>query len=146
MSKARQISEAIATEFVELPDSVKLDYLFEFSETLKALPAKYLEHPDLLEKVEECQSPVYLFVEVDKLRLVRVFMTAPPEAPTTRAFAAILQTILDGQPVDDVLAFDADYPSKIGLTSLVSPLRIRGMLGMLNRIKKQVQQKADKNG
>jgi cysteine desulfuration protein SufE len=73
-------------------------------------------------------------------------MTAPLEAPTTRAFAAILQTILDGQPVDDVLAFDADYPSKIGLTSLVSPLRIRGMLGMLNRIKKQVQQKADKNG
>ena len=28
------------------------DYLLEFSETLKDLPAKYLEHPDLLEKVK----------------------------------------------------------------------------------------------
>ncbi len=32
-----------------------------------------------------------------------------------------------------------DYPQTIGLTEAVSPLRIRGMMGMLGRVQRQVQ-------
>jgi len=34
-----------------------------------------------------------------------------------------------------------DYPSDLGLTEAVSPLRIRGMTAMLGRIKRQVRAK-----
>ena len=118
----------------------RLNLLLEFSENLPELPPRYADHPDLLERVEECQSPIYLFVEVTD-GIVHLFFTAPAEAPTTRGFASILHAVIDGLSVADVLSFDDDFPGKIGLTEAVSPLRIRGMRGMLARIKRQVSEK-----
>lgn len=118
----------------------RLNLLLEFSENLPELPPRYADHPDLLERVEECQSPIFLFVEVID-GIVHLFFTAPAEAPTTRGFASILHTVIDGLTVDEVLSFDDDFPGKIGLTEAVSPLRIRGMRGMLARIKRQVSEK-----
>lgn len=118
----------------------RLNLLLEFSENLPELPPKYADHPDLLERVEECQSPIFLFVEVTD-GIVHLFFTAPAEAPTTRGFASILHAVIDGLSVADVLSFDDDFPGKIGLTEAVSPLRIRGMRGMLARIKRQVSEK-----
>jgi len=136
-SQAQEIIHA----FDEVPETQKLELLLEYSDALPELPAKYSEHPDLLERVEECQSPVYLFVEVDA-SIAKIFLTAPMEAPTTRGFASILQLALNNQPIDKVLDFDDSFVSSLGLTSLVSPLRIRGMHGMLNRIKRQVREKS----
>ncbi len=118
----------------------RLNLLLEFSENLPELPPRYADHPDLLERVEECQSPIFLFVEVID-GIVHLFFTAPAEAPTTRGFASILHAVIDGLSVDEVLSFDDDFPGKIGLTEAVSPLRIRGMRGMLARIKRQVSEK-----
>ena len=118
----------------------RLNLLLEFSENLPELPPRYADHPDLLERVEECQSPIFLFVEVTN-GIVHLFFTAPAEAPTTRGFASILHAVIDGLSVADVLSFDDDFPGKIGLTEAVSPLRIRGMRGMLARIKRQVSEK-----
>lgn len=140
MSLAKNAAE-LAEDFNEIPLKDRLQLLLEFSEKLPELPARYADHPDLLERVEECQSPVYLFVEVTD-GIVSLFFTAPAEAPTTRGFASILHELLDGQAVPDVLAFDDDYPSKLGLLEAVSALRLRGMSGMLRRIKRQVADKA----
>lgn len=118
----------------------RLNLLLEFSENLPPLPSRYADHPDLLERVEECQSPIFLFVEVND-GVVHLFFTAPEEAPTTRGFASILHAAMDGLTVEQTLAVDDDFPSKIGLTEAVSPLRIRGMRGMLARIKRQVRDK-----
>jgi cysteine desulfuration protein SufE len=118
----------------------RLNLLLEFSENLPALPSRYLDHPDLLERVEECQSPIYLFVEINN-GVVNLFFSAPEEAPTTRGFASILFATMDGLTVEQTLAVDDDFPSKIGLSEAVSPLRIRGMRGMLARIKRQVREK-----
>jgi len=136
-SSAREIIDA----FTEVPDSQKLELLLEYSDSLPEIPKHYAEHPDLLERVEECQSPVYLFVEIQD-GVANIFLTAPVEAPTTRGFASILQLALDKQRVDVVLDFDDTFVSELGLTNLVSPLRIRGMHGMLNRIKRQVREKS----
>jgi cysteine desulfuration protein SufE len=118
----------------------RLNLLLEFSENLPALPARYADHPDLLERVEECQSPIYLFVEVVD-GVVNLYFSAPEEAPTTRGFASILHATMNGLTVAETLAVDDDFPNKIGLTEAVSPLRIRGMRGMLARIKRQVREK-----
>ena len=134
-------AQEIIDAFSEVPHTQKLELLLEYSEGLPVLPAKYLEHPDLLERVEECQSPVYLFVELEGEN-VSIFLTAPDEAPTTKGFANILQLALNNQTVQTVLDFDDAFVSKLGLETLVSPLRIRGMHGMLNRIKRQVREKS----
>jgi cysteine desulfuration protein SufE len=133
----------IKTDFRELGLKDRLQLLLEFSNELPALPARYLEHPDLLERVEECQSPVFLFVDVDDSDTVHLFATAPEESPTTRGFASILVQGLSGLSVAEVAAVPDDYPSDLGLTEAVSPLRIRGMTAMLGRIKRQVREKAD---
>ena len=135
-----ETASALIEDFQAIGVKDRLNLLLEFSENLPELPGRYVDHPDLLERVEECQSPIFLFVEV-KEGIVHLFFTAPAEAPTTRGFASILHAVFDGLRVEDVLNFDDDFPSKIGLTEAVSPLRIRGMRGMLARIKRQVSEK-----
>ena len=134
-------AQEIISAFAEVPQSLKLELLLEYSENLPDLPERYKDHPELLERVEECQSPVYLFVELDEQNIVNIFLTAPDEAPTTKGFASLLQLALDQQPADTVLNFDDSFVDALGITDLVSPLRIRGLQGMLMRIKRQVKEK-----
>jgi cysteine desulfuration protein SufE len=131
----------ISEGFLELEEPDRLQLLLEFANELPELPARYAEHPDLFERVEECQSPVFIFVEVDESHYVHLFATAPRESPTTRGFASILVQGLAGLSVEQVLAVPDDYPQMLGLTRAVSPLRIRGMGGMLGRTKRQLLKK-----
>ena len=131
----------IADDFTALPEPDRLQLLLEFSQDLPPLPARYAEHPDLLEPVPECQSPVFLAVEVDDDDTVHLFFEAPPESPTTRGFAGILHAGLDGLSVAEVLETPAEFSAQLGLRDLVSPLRLRGLAAMLARIKTQVRGK-----
>jgi len=133
--------EAIRDDFLELGIKDRLQLLLEFANELPELPAHYAEHPDLFERVEECQSPVFLFVDIDANSIVHLYATAPKEAPTTRGFASILVQGLEGLTADEVLAVADDFPGTIGLTEAVSPLRIRGMTAMLGRTKRQIREK-----
>lgn len=131
----------IRDEFLELPEPDRLQLLLELSRELPPIPAEFDGHPELCERVAECQSPVYIVIEVDADDRVAMHATAPPEAPTTRGFASILAQGVTGLAADEVLAIPDDYPQSIGLTRAVSPLRIAGMTGMLMRAKRQVRAK-----
>lgn len=133
--------QEIADDFESVPGKERLQLLLEFAEELPALPARYAGHTELLEQVPECQTPLFLAVEVDDQDAVHLFFDAPREAPTTRGFAGILHAGLDGLSADDVLATPAEFSSQLGLHDLVSPLRLRGMAAMLARIKRQVREK-----
>jgi cysteine desulfuration protein SufE len=131
----------IKEEFLALEVRERLQLLLEFANELPDLPERYRDHPDLLERVEECQSPVYIFVEVDDAGAVQLFATAPRESPTTRGFASIVSQGLAGLTVEQVLAVPETYPQDLGLTEAVSPLRIRGMTALLGRAKQQLLRK-----
>jgi cysteine desulfuration protein SufE len=133
--------EEIAEDFSAATSPEKLQLLLEFSDELPELPERYAGHDELLERVDECQSPLFLVVEVadDAERSVHLFFHAPAESPTTRGFAGILHEGLDGLPAADVLAVPEDAPYRFGLGEAVSPLRLRGMVAMLSRIKRQVR-------
>ncbi|GAA4147011.1 SufE family protein [Leifsonia shinshuensis] len=131
----------IRDDFQALEQNDRLQLLLEFSDELPDLPERYRDHPDLLERVEECQAPVFIFVEVDDNDIVHLYATAPKEAPTTRGFASILVQGLAGLTADEVLAVPDDFPNTLGLTQAVSPLRIRGMSALLGRTKRQVRAK-----
>ena len=135
--------QEIVDDFHAVPDKDRLQLLLEFSQELPPLPERYAEHHDTLERVPECQTPLFLAVEVEPDSAVRLFFDAPAEAPTTRGFASILHAGLDGLGADDVLAVPAEFTSQLGLSDLVSPLRLRGMAAMLARIKRQVRNQRD---
>jgi cysteine desulfuration protein SufE len=137
--------QEIADDFADLLAPQRLELLLEFSEGLPELPERYAGRLGQMEQVHECQSPIFLAVEVGDepadapgRRPVHLFFSAPQEAPTTRGFAGILREGLDGLTVDEVLAVPEDAPYRFSLGEAVSPLRLRGMVGMLSRIKRQV--------
>jgi cysteine desulfuration protein SufE len=132
--------QEIAEDFSSVPAKERLQLLLEFAEELPPLPDKYADHHDLLEQVPECQSPLFLAVEVDGGDAVHLFFDAPREAPTTRGFAGILHAGLDGLDAEQVLATPGEFSSQLGLSDLVSPLRLRGLAAMLARIKRQVRE------
>jgi cysteine desulfuration protein SufE len=158
----------IAEDFLAMSARDRLTLLLDFSDGLPELPERYVGHAELLERVDECQSPLFLAVEVRRTQdaaaplvgtaaqdrsasrdasdehdaTVHLFFQAPPEAPTTRGFAGILHEGLDGLTVGEVLAVPDDAPYRFGLGEAVSPLRLRGMVAMLSRIKRQVRIKS----
>jgi len=142
----------LVEEFTSVEPADRLQLLLELSDELPELPRRYAERSQEMEQVHECQTPLFLAVEVGSGTApdggdaadttVHLYFDAPPEAPTTRGFAGILQSGLDGLPAAEVLAVPDDVPFKFGLGEAVSPLRLRGMVAMLARIKRQVRLKS----
>jgi len=130
-------------DFLELAESDRLQLLLELSYELPPLPERYADHLELLERVEECQSPVLAFAEVADDGTVAYIAHAPAESPTTRGFASILAQGLDGLTADEALAVPDTFPTSLGLGNVVSPLRLRGMSGMLARAKRQIREQLD---
>ncbi len=131
----------IVDDFAAVSPRDRLEMLLEFSQSLPPLPERYAEHPERLESVPECQSPLFVITEVDADRRVHLFVDAPPEAPTSRGFAGIFHTALDGLPADDVLAVPGDITARLSLTDVVSPLRLRGAAALLSRVQRQVRER-----
>ena len=127
----------VVSDFADVQGQDKLQLLLEFANELPPLPADLEEAA--MEPVPECQSPLFLHVDATDRAHVRLFFSAPAEAPTTRGFAAILAAGLDDHTADEILAVPDDFYSELGLAALISPLRLRGMSAMLARIKRRLR-------
>jgi cysteine desulfuration protein SufE len=127
----------VVSDFADVQGQDKLTLLLEFANELPALPSTLEEAA--MEPVPECQSPLFLHVDAADREHVRLYFSAPAEAPTTRGFASILAAGLDGQPADVILAVPDDFYAELGLAALISPLRLRGMSAMLARIKRRLR-------
>ncbi|MFF2604275.1 SufE family protein [Arthrobacter koreensis] len=132
--------QEIIDDFQAMTEPERLELLLEFSRSLPELPSRLADHPEMLEQVVECQSPLFLTVEAGESpeHPVELFFSAPPEAPTTRGFAGVLHEGLNGLSAAEILAVPADVPDRLGLTRAITPLRMRGMSAMLGRIKRKV--------
>lgn len=118
------------------PKEFRTEALLDYSKRLPPLP----DHIDSseLEQVEECQSPFFLTTELDDDGRVQMYFDAPPQAPTTRGFAAIVYEGLDGESPEAILEVPNDFFYDMGLAEIISPLRLRGMSAILARLKRQV--------
>jgi cysteine desulfuration protein SufE len=133
----------IIDDFQALTEPERLQLLLEFSQGLPELPDRLKDHPELMEQVVECQTPLFLSIETephdgDTPDVVRLFFKAPREAPTTRGFAGVLHEGLDGLSAQQILDVPDDMPELLGLTRAITPLRMRGMSAMLGRVKRKV--------
>jgi cysteine desulfuration protein SufE len=120
-------SEEIIADFQFLEGSDRLQLLLEFSEALPELDARYGDHPEL---------PVFIAVDGTAAE-IKLHFSAPRESPTTRGFASILFSALSSHSADEILELSDDFPTKLGLDHIITPLRVRGMRGMLARIKRK---------
>src|SRR5271163_1861251 len=133
--------EAIATELSQADRQERIDLLLDFAKSLPPLPDRLAAHKDAAHRVEECQSPVYLFVELDGQR-VSLHADAPIEAPTVRGFVSLLLEGLEGATVEDVLQVPANLVERCGLGEILGMLRVRGLTGVLRRLKAEVTRAA----
>jgi cysteine desulfuration protein SufE len=137
----------VVNDFLAAPKELRTELLLEYSEKLPALPAELAgpEGRDRFEQVEECQTPFFLATDVQGGD-VSLYFDCPPQAPTTRGFAGILHTGLDGASAADILGVPADFHHGMGLAEVISPLRLRGMDAILFRLKRQVAARAALEG
>lgn len=139
-----RVAELVA-DFTALPPADRVQLLIELGDELPDPPADLRDHPELLEPVTECQSPLSVRAVVEGAGTdaeVHLYICAAPHAPVTRGFAAVLHTTLDGASPDDVLALPDDVTRRFGLDGLVSPLRLRGFAALLARVRRQVAEAA----
>ena len=129
----------IVGEFQDCDRTERLDLLLEYANGLPALPER-LQGAEL-ERVHECQTPLFVQVEVED-DTVRLFFAAPDEAPTSKGFAGIIHAGLDGCTVDEVLGTPSDFAQGMGLAEVVSPLRMRSVGAILARVKRQLMERA----
>ena len=131
--------QSIVDLFRSAPKPLRLQALLEYSKKLPPLPDKYAEHPEFMQPVPECASPFFLVTEA-KGDGVEMFFKVPEEAPTVRGYAGILAEGLSGASREEILNIPDQFYMDMGLSELITPMRLRGMGAILMRLKNEVRQ------
>ncbi len=138
MSTAPPALQRIVDLFGGAPKDLRLQALLEYSKKVPPLPEELAGHRELMEQVPECATPFFLSTELDEENRVHLHFDVPDQAPTTRGFAGILHSGLEGAKAEDVLATPNDFYMRMGLAEAISSQRLRGMAAILARLKRQV--------
>ncbi len=129
----------IANEFGELEPRERLELLLEYAERLPPLPEKYKAERDAgLHRVRECQTPVFIWVELADSR-VELFADVAPEAPTVKGFVSLLREAFHAAPAAEVVAVEQNLVQQLGLVEALGMVRMRGLISILFAVRRQVQ-------
>ena len=141
MSECPRTLQAIIEEFEDAMPEERLEMLLEFALGMPDLPAELQDARDTMEQVHECQTPVFLLAKLEDGK-VYYYLDVPREAPTVRGYAGILCEGLNGAPPEEIAATPNDLYRRMGLHKVLSPLRLRGLTGLLGRMKRNAQELA----
>lgn len=134
-----RLSEVTAL-FGEAEPDVRLQLLLEYAERLPDLPEALWKDRDAgLNRVPECQSPVYLFLEHANGK-TRLFADAPSEAPTVRGFVSVLVDLVDGHDTASAAGLPVDLLSRLGIAPLLGMMRTQGLNAILYRVRRSAEQ------
>ena len=87
--------------------------------------------------MHECQTPVFLWVEVEGGQ-VHIHADVPRESPTVRGFVSLLARTLDGASPEAVAGIPDDLLDQLGLSETLGMTRTQGLTAILHRIKHSV--------
>lgn len=128
----------LAAEFDDLDDRERLETLMDFSETLPPPSGKHgLLRGDETCRVQECQTPVYLWVGVIEGR-TELEADVPKSSPMVRGLVSLLVEGIQGAPPEEVLELPDDLLPMLGLESVLGMTRSQGVRGMVARIKRDL--------
>lgn len=143
MSNVDTKLEQTFAEFAELEPRERLELLLDFANNLPALPQRLIAERDAgLNRVHECQTPVFIWVEPADGR-VQIYADVAPEAPTVKGFVGILVDAFNGATPEAILAAPADLLQRLGLAEALGMVRARGLGAILHYIRKQVERAGD---
>ena len=130
--------DSLIPRFKAADRQTRLETLLDYSAKLPPLPERYeVEKQQGHNRVHECQTPVYLWVEVDEGK-VHIHADVPRESPTVRGFISLLARTLDNQTPDAVAKLPDDLLDQLGLSETLGMTRTQGLTAILNRIKRSV--------
>jgi cysteine desulfuration protein SufE len=130
--------DTLIPRFKAADRQTRLETLLDYSMRLPPLPERYeAEKQQGHNRVHECQTPVYLWVEVDQGR-VHIHADVPRESPTVRGFISLLARTLDNQTPEAVAQLPDDLLDQLGLSETLGMTRTQGLTAILNRIKRSV--------
>jgi cysteine desulfuration protein SufE len=122
--------------FASADSQLRLELLLDYAKKLPALPERYRLAKEKGEnKVPECMSPVFLFLEANDGKLT-LFADAPVEAPTVRGFVALLAREIKDAAPKDVAAIPSDLLDRLKLTELLGMTRMQGLTAIVGRVKR----------
>jgi cysteine desulfuration protein SufE len=132
----------IIETFRDASPAQRLEMLMAYAETLPELPEELHRARDTMEKVDECQIPVFLLAQLRDGK-VHYYIDVPPDAPTMRGFAGILHAGLNGATPAAIAATPNDLCQQLGLHKSLAPLRLRGLTALLRRMQHNARELAN---
>lgn len=128
----------LISELDDLEPDEKLQWLVEFANELPELaPGKLAEpFPDHC-RVQECQTPVHLWVELLEGK-IHLEADVPQKSPTVRGLVALIVCGLEGASVSEANLIPDDIVAHAGLTSALGMTRQQGFRGVVSRIKREL--------
>jgi cysteine desulfuration protein SufE len=123
--KEQQIIDAFAV-FDDWLD--KYGYIIDMGKELPAMDSRFKTNENL---VETCQSRVWIIAEK---REGRLYFLADSDALISKGVISMLVKIVSGETPEDILNADLRFLKKIGLIEHLSPARVNGLAGMIQRI------------
>ncbi|MFM7291409.1 MAG: SufE family protein [Planctomycetia bacterium] len=141
MNGVNERLDAIIGEFADLDGREKLELLLDFAAGLPPLPPDYQARKETEDRrVHECQTPVFLWAEVED-GAAKLIAEVAPEAPTVKGFVAILASAINGRPATEAAMLPEDMLERMGLADVLGILRSRGLRAILFRVKRELAEK-----
>jgi cysteine desulfuration protein SufE len=129
----------LIADFQDLEPDERLEELVELADDLPDVsPGRSVSPPPESCRVQECQTPVYLWVDIADGR-VNVEAYVSKQSPTVRGLVALLVEAVDGVDPHEVLSLPEDLLQQLGLAESLGMTRQHGFLGVIRRIKREVQ-------
>lgn len=113
----------------------KLELLLDYAERLPPLPEWLQGQREQMDQVHECMTPVFVYATRVDGRL-QFYFDVPPESPTVRGYAAILQAGLRDTSPEQILQIPNDFYRAMGLQELLTNQRLNGIVAILAHIKR----------
>lgn len=108
----------------------KYEYIIELGKDLPLIEEKYKTDDRL---IDGCQSRVWLHSEINDGKLN---FTADSDAIITKGIIGLLIRVMNNETPETIAKTDLFFIKEIGLQEHLSPTRANGLLGMVNRLKK----------
>jgi cysteine desulfuration protein SufE len=139
MSELPDRLQEIVEDFELLQGQEKLEYLLELADELPPLPDWLAARHDSMEMVHECMTSVFIHVEKGADGRLTFHLDVPPESPTVRGYATILQEGLTGTTVEELMAVPTEFYLQMGLQQVLSGQRLTGIGAILAHMKRLAQ-------
>ena len=129
--------QPILNEFALGDDELRLALLLDYANKLPEIPDRLEAERDAgLNRVPECMTPVFLWVEPTDHETLRLFIDVAEEAPTVQGLMSIIVRAYDDQPAAAIADMPQDLLQQLQLDRAIRMQRAVGFSGIVGRIRK----------